>query len=108
MSAQTRHSGFSRWNIGCERSRAHERLPTHTVWGLNGLTKCIREDIINLRAEWCNLLSASQPVVTRQWSADDEAALQYLVQANATNAEIARLLRLTEEQVEMIRFADAL
>ena len=35
---------------------AHERIPSGTVWGLNGLTKCVRERILELQPRWNSAL----------------------------------------------------
>ena len=35
---------------------AHERIPSETVWGLNGLTKCVRERILELQPSWNSAL----------------------------------------------------
>jgi hypothetical protein len=43
-------------NAFVEFRYAHEELPTNTVWGLNGLIKCVREHILTLRPEWAALL----------------------------------------------------
>jgi hypothetical protein len=34
----------------------HERIPSETVWGLNGLTKCVRERILELQPSWNSAL----------------------------------------------------
>lgn len=35
---------------------AHERIPSETVWGLNGLIKCVRERILELQPSWNSAL----------------------------------------------------
>ena len=49
---------------------AHERIPSKTIFGLNGLTFCVRERILKLRPDWKSALeeiAGAESVPAVQW-----------------------------------------